>query len=249
MGSLKLAGTTACLILALFGARSALSAEFVAPVFQGVVTPIAVPFRIDVKPGWQAHCISQIGSTTFTIDKLTVDDNGMTLNARVNGSPRGASAVPVYGVQLYFNGDGAAADVQIEEMAGHPIDDTTYRDLRAGASSVVPEAEFAGRMSDDINAENVAPSSAQRGVDIAINLAVEGTTSSGGEEYVFIRRSGLMSGSLEGQHVAIRFEGYTRVHRASGLVAEQVLHTELRTDSASPRREKSRLSCEISRAG
>jgi hypothetical protein len=248
MGSFKLAGT-ACLVLVALGPVRAFSADFVAPAFQGVITPIDVPFRIDVKPGWRAHCVSQIGSTTFTIEKSTIDDNGTVLNAHVKGSPRGASAVAVYGVQLYFNGEGAAADVQIEEMAGYPIDDVTYRDLRAGATSVVPEAEFAGRMSDEINAESVAPFSAQRGVDIAINLAVEGTTSSGGEDYVFIRRSGLMSGSLEGQHVAIRFEGYTRVHRASGLIAEQVLNTELRADSASPRREDSRLSCEIARVG
>ncbi len=248
MGPLKVVGAAGLLLSAL-GAFPTEAAEFGVPVFDGVIRPITTPFRIEVQPGWQAQCVSRIDELAIEIDKTTTNDDGVILSAHVNNSRRSVSAVEVFGVQVFFTREGAAADVQIEEIAGHPISDETFHNLRSVATSIVPEAEFAGRMSDEIDDESVAPSSAQRGVDIALRLAVEGTTSSEGEEYVFIRRSGLMSGSLEGQHVSIRFEGYTRLHRASGLVAEQVLNTELRTDSANPRREESRLSCEITRSG
>jgi len=138
--------------------------------------------------------------------------------------------------------------VQISEVYGHPIDNEAYLRLQNGATSVVPEAEFAGQMSDEIDTDSVGPSSAQPGVDVAFRLAVEGTANDNGEDYLIIRRDGLMSGAMEGQHITIRFAGYTQLHRESGLIAEQVLNTELRSDSTSPVRENSRLSCEITRS-
>jgi hypothetical protein len=227
------------------GAGSAWGAEFAAPAFPGEVRPITEPFLIEVKPGWHAQCVSSTGGAHITIDKNTVNYNGTVLNAQVSNSPRSVSAVGVYGVQLFFTQRGTAADMQVVEVEGHPISDETYASLQNAATSVVPEAEFAGRMSDEIDTESVGPSGTQRGVDLAISLAVEGMATDNGVDYLIIRRTGLMSGAMEGQHITIRFGGYTRLHRESGLIAEQVLNTELRTDSASPVRENSLLSCEI----
>jgi hypothetical protein len=238
----------ACFMVSAVGAGSAWGADFAAPAFQGEVRPITEPFLIEVKPGWHAKCVSRTAGTDITINKTTIDDKGMVLNAQVSNSPRSVSAVGVYGVQLFFTQSGTAGDVQIAEVSGHPIDDGTYLTLQNAATSVVPEAEFAGRMSDEIDTESVGPSSAQPGVDLAFRLAVEGTATDDGEDYLIISRNGLMSGAMEGQHITIRFGGYTRLHRASGLIAEQVLNTELRTDSTSPVRENSRLSCEITRS-
>ena len=235
-------------IVSAVGTGSAWGADFAAPAFQGEVRPITEPFLIEVKPGWHAKCVSRTGGTDISISKTTADDKGMVLNAEVRNSPRSVSAVGVYGVQLFFTQSGIAGDMQITEIAGHPINDETYSSLQNAATSVVPEAEFAGKMSDEIDTDSVGPSSAQPGVDLAFRLAVEGTATDGGEDYLIISRTGLMSGAMEGQHITIRFGGYTRLHRASGLIAEQVLNTELRTDSTSPVSEKSRLSCVITQS-
>lgn len=244
MGSFRNVGATCFMVLAV-GVGSAWSAELATPAFQGEVRPIIEPFRIEVKSGWHARCVSRTGGADITIIKTTVDDKGMVLNAQVSNSPRSVSAVGVYGVQLFFTGSGTPGDVQIAEVEGHPIDDEAYLTLQNAATSVVPEAEFAGRMSDEIDTDNVGPSSAQPGVDVAFRIAVEGTAADNGEDYLIIRRDGLMRGAMEGQHITIRFAGYTQLHRESGLIAQQVLNTELRSDSASPVRENSRLSCEI----
>lgn len=238
----------ACLIVSAFAANSAWGADLAAPAFEGEVLPITEPFRIEVKAGWHAKCVSRTGGTDITINKTTTNEKGIVLNAQVSNSPRSVSAVGDYGVQLFFTRTGTAGDIQIEETEGHPISDEAYSSLRNAATSVVPEAEFAGRMSDDIDTESVGPSSAQRGVDLAFRLAVEGTATEGGEDYLIIRRNGVMSGAMEGQHMTIRFVGYTQLHLESGLIAEQVLNTELRTDSTSPVHERSRLSCEITRS-
>ena len=247
MGSFRNVGAT-CFMVSAVGAGSAWGAELATPAFQGEVRPITEPFRIEVKPGWHARCVSRTGGADITIIKTTIDDKGTVLNALVSNSPLSVSAVGVYGVQLYFTGSGSPGDVQIAEVDGHPIDDEAYLTLQNAATSIVPEAEFAGRMSDEIDTNSVGPSSAQAGVDVALRLAVEGTGTDKGEDYLIIRRDGLMSGAMEGQHITIRFTGYTQLHRESGLIAEQVLNTELRSDSTSPVRENSRLSCEITRS-
>jgi hypothetical protein len=247
MGSFRNVGAT-CFMVSAVGAGSAWGAELATPAFQGEVRPITEPFRIEVKPGWHARCVSRTGGADITIIKTTIDDKGTVLNALVSNSPLSVSAVGVYGVQLYFTGSGSPGDVQIAEVDGHPIDDEAYLTLQNAATSIVPEAEFAGRMSDEIDTNSVGPSSAQAGVDVALRLAVEGTGTDKGEDYVIIHRDGLMRGVMEGQHITIRFAGYTQLHRESGLISEQILNTELRSDSASPVRENSRLSCEITRS-
>lgn len=247
MGSFRNVGAI-CLMVSAVGAGSAWGAELVTPAFHHEVRPITEPFRIEVKPGWYARCVSRTGGADITIIKTTNDDKGMVLNAQVSGSQRSVSTVGVYGVQLFFTGSGTPGDVQIAEVDGHPIDDEAYLTLQNGATSVVPEAEFAGRMSDEIDTDSAGPSSAQPGVDVAFRLSVEGTATDNGEDYLIIRRDGLMSGAMEGQHITIRFAGYTQLHRESGLIAVQVLNTELRSDSASPVRNNSRLSCEITRS-
>jgi hypothetical protein len=247
MGSFRNVGAT-CFMVSAVGAGSAWGAELATPAFQGEVRPITEPFRIEVKPGWHASCVSRTGGVDITIIKTTIDDKGTVLNALVSNSPLSVSAVGVYGVQLYFTGSGSPGDVQIAEVDGHPIDDEAYLTLQNAATSIVPEAEFAGRMSDEIDTNSVGPSSAQAGVDVALRLAVEGTGTDKGEDYVIIHRDGLMRGVMEGQHITIRFAGYTQLHRESGLISEQILNTELRSDSASPVRENSRLSCEITRS-
>jgi hypothetical protein len=236
-------------VLAGMSVSSALSAEFVTPVYRGDIRPITEPFMIEVMPGWQAQCIARADGSDIAITKTTTDEGGIVLKAQVSNSPRSISAVDVYGVQLFFSSDGSANDVQIDEITGHPIDDENYIALRNAATSVVPEAEFAGRMSDAFNVEENGPSKAQPAVDVTLRVVAEGTTMVNGEDHLFIRRTGSMSGLMEGQHVIIRFAGYTRVHRASGLIAEEVLNTELSTDSASPRRENTHLSCDIARSG
>jgi hypothetical protein len=247
MGSFRNVGAT-CFMVSAVGAGSAWGAELATPAFQGEVRPITEPFRIEVKPGWHASCVSRTGGVDITIIKTTIDDKGTVLNALVSNSPLSVSAVGVYGVQLYFTGSGSPGDVQIAEVDGHPIDDEAYLTLQNAATSIVPEAEFAGRMSDEIDTNSVGPSSAQAGVDVALRLAVEGTGTDKGEDYVIIHRDGLMRGVMEGQHITIRFAGYTQLHRESGLISEQILNTELRSDSASPVRENSRLSCERTRS-
>jgi hypothetical protein len=247
MGSFRNVVAT-CFMVSAVGAGSVWGAELATPAFQGEIRPITEPFRIEVKPGWHARCVSKTGGADITIIKTTIDDRGMVLNAQVSNSPRSVSSVGVYGVQLVFTRSGTPGDMQIAEVGGHPIDDEAYLTLQNGATSVVPEAEFAGRMSDEIDTDSVGPSSSQPGVDVAFRLTVEGTATDNGEDYLIIRRDGLMSGAMEGQHITIRFVGYTQLHRESGLIAEQVLNTELRSDSASPVRENSRLSCEITRS-
>ena len=244
MGALKNVFAAGFIVSAV-GTGSAWGADFAAPAFQGEVRPITEPFLIEVKPGWHAKCVSRTGGADITINKTTVDDKGLVLNAQVRNSPRSVSAVGVYGVQLFFTQSGSPGDMQIAEIDGHPINDEAYSTLQNAATSVVPEAEFAGKMSDAIDTESVGPSSAQPGVDLAFRLGVVGTATHGGEDYLIISRTGLMSGAMEGQHMTIRFGGYTRVHRESGLIAEQVLNTELRTDNSSPVRESSKLTCEI----
>jgi len=234
-----------CLIVSAFGASSARGAGLVTPAFQGKVRPITEPFRVQVRPGWHATCVSRTGGADIGIIKTTVSEKGIVLNAQIRNSPRSVSVVGIYGVQLFFNGSGVPAGVKITEVDGHPINDDAYLTLQNLATSVVPEAEFAGRMTDEINVDRVGPSSAQRGVDIAFRLSVEGTATDNGQDYLIISRSGLMSGAMDGQHITIRFTGYTQLHRESGLIAEQVLNTELRSESASPVRENSHLSCEI----
>jgi hypothetical protein len=247
MGSFRNVGAT-CFMVSALGAGSVWGAELATPAFQGEVMPITEPFRIEVKPGWHARCGLRTGGADITIIKTTINDKGTVLNAQVSDSPRSVSTVGVYSVQLFFTGSGTSGDVQISEVYGHPIDNEAYLRLQNGATSVVPEAEFAGQMSDEIDTDSVGPSSAQPGVDVAFRLAVEGTANDNGEDYLIIRRDGLMSGAMEGQHITIRFAGYTQLHRESGLIAEQVLNTELRSDSTSPVRENSRLSCEITRS-
>lgn len=247
MGSLRNV-LAACFVVPAVSVGAAWGADFAVPAFQGEVRPISEPFLIEVKPGWHAKCVSRTGGADITINKTTTDDGGMVLNAQVSNSPRSVSAVGDYGVQLFFTKNGIAGDMQIAEVDGHPIDDEEYSTLQNAATSVVPEAEFAGRMSDEIDTDSTGPSSAQPGVDLAFHLAVEGTATEGGEDYLIINRNGLMSGAMGGQDITIRFAGYTQLHRESGLIAEQVLNTELRSDSASPVHESSRLSCEITRS-
>ena len=234
-----------CLILSVVGASSARGAGLAIPAFQGEVRPITEPFRVQVRPGWHASCVSRTGGADIGIIKTTFSGKGIVLDAQVRNSPRSVSVVGSYGVQLFFTATGIPGPVKITEVDGHPINDDASLTLRNAATSVVPEAEFAGRMTDEINVDRVGPSSEQRGVDIAFRVSVEGTGTNNGQDYLIISRNGLMSGAMDGQHITIRFAGYTQLHLESGLIAEQVLNTELRSESASPVRENSHLSCEI----
>ena len=150
-----------------------------------------------------------------------------------------------------FGQGGQPADVQVEEVAGHPIDDEAYVALRDSAVSMVPEAEFAGKMSHDIaqqrRNEPSQDAAGQVAVDAAISVA--GIETVGDEAYLVIRREGRMSGTLGGQDVSILLAGFTRLHQASGLIAEQVLETELRSQGTNPVRDRRHLICAIEPIG
>ncbi|MDA1060031.1 MAG: hypothetical protein O3C65_15250, partial [Proteobacteria bacterium] len=131
-----------------------------------------------------------------------------------------------------------------------PIDDETYAELRDSAATVVPEAEFAGKMTNEIagHRDGPGPDPAQA-LEVAVDVVVDGLATVGGDDFVIIRREGRMSGDLGGQRLAIRFAGFTRIHRASGLIAEQVLETELRSEGGSPVHDTATLSCAITPIG
>ncbi|NQV81556.1 MAG: hypothetical protein HQ495_13450 [Alphaproteobacteria bacterium] len=246
MGSLRIHGACAAGIIAM-GVGSVSAAEFVAPVYPGSVRPVVDPFRIMIVPGWRAQCRAKTGQAEVTTEKTTGDENGVVLNAQVIATAGSPSA---YGVALFFGRDGQAGDVQIEEVSGHPIDDDTYVDLRDSAAAVLPEMEFAGKMTDEIavHRDGPGPDPAQP-LEVAVDVAVDGLTTVGGDDFVIVRREGRMSGDLGGQQLAIRFAGFTRIHRASGLIAEQVLETELRSEGGSPVHDNATLSCVITPNG
>ena len=198
-----------------------------------------------MKPGWRAKCVFRNGETDITITKTTVGDKEMVLNAQVSNSPRSVSPVGAYGVKWFFTGSGTAGDLKIVETYGQPIRDQAFSMLQNAANSVVPKAEFAGWMSNEIDADIIGPSSSQHSVDVAFRLSVKGTATDDGEDYLIIRRDGLMSGALEGQHIMIPFAGYALLRRKRGLIAEHILNTQLRASSASSVRENLRLSYKI----
>lgn len=246
MRSLKVRGAFVAGIIAL-GVGPASAAEFAAPVFQGSVRPVVEPFRIMIVPGWRARCRAKTGQTEVTIEKTTGDENGVALSAQVIDTAGSPSA---YGVVLFFGRDGQAGDVQIEEVNGHPIDDETYAELRDSVATVVSETEFAGKMTDEIAVHRDGPGpDPAEALEVAVDVVVDGLATVGGDDFVIIQREGRMSGDLGGQRLAIRFAGFTQIHRASGLIAEQVLKTELRSEGGSPVHDTATLSCAITPSG
>jgi hypothetical protein len=234
-----------------FAVGPASGADFNAAIFQGTVAPLAAPFQVVVRPGWRARCRARAGDSEIVIEKTTVGTDGTVLNAQIRNVPRSIGSVSTYAVALFFGQGGQPADVQVEEVAGHPIDDEAYVALRDSAVSMVPEAEFAGKMSHDIaqqrRNEPSQDAAGQVAVDAAISVA--GIETVGDEAYLVIRREGRMSGTLGGQDVSILFAGFTRLHQASGLIAEQVLETELRSQGTNPVRDRRHLICTIEPIG
>ncbi len=216
-----------------------------APAVEGTVRPLVEAFRITLQPGWEARCETSAG-TGGSIAKSTRDEQGVVLRAVIEGGEPAA-----YGVQLYLDNAGKAADVDVFEVAGHAISDEAYFELRNAAASWVPEAEFAGKMSDEIAAtQQGGAGTGDPGQAMDLNLAVrvEGLQTLDGEDYLVVRRDGILSGKLHGEEVTIRFAALVRVHRASGLIAEEVMHTEVRSAGTNPRRQNSRTACAIVRS-
>lgn len=244
--------STACAAATIaLGAAPVTGADFDAPTFRGTVAPIATPFQVVVRPGWRALCRARTGDSEIVIEKVTVDTNGTVLNAQISHTPPSINSVQAYAVTLFFGETGQPADFQVEEVAGHPINDDDYVALHDAAASMVPEAEFAGKMSDDIPQQrrNARSEDGTGQVEVDATIMVEGLETVGADTYVIVRREGHMSGSLGGQEVTILFAGYTRLHRASGLIAEQVLETELRAQGTNPVRDLRHLICAIEPSG
>ncbi len=237
----------AALCLGVAGVAHAASPEL--PPFTDTLRALDTPIRVTVRPGWRAACVNggsnvpQVG-----VRKTTTDDQGTVLRADVRDPSGGAG--PPHVVQLFFDGTGHAGDIDILEAAGFPLDDETYFSLRENAAQHVPDAEFAGRSSEDIAMvqRNQNAAGPNRSLELNATVTVDGIATIGGEDHLLIGRRGIISGNMEGQDVTIRFAGRTLVHLASGLIAEQRMHTELRSEGANPVREVLLLTCDITPA-